>query len=209
MDMETLGFFYRSSKIFVHSADDERRCRVAGYAWSSGLPVVAMSCVGSLLPSHSRKEPYFYSVSDYAFFPDQIEKALNELEKSNSPNAALDEFIQDNAINKLVFCLHNYFTDLPILSENYYTKNLDLRLGRSYGASIGPNRIGDNFIGFLDYLINQRNNFNPTIKLLDDPEKAIANIVEVKLENQNMIGQSNVKNLKLSFKDILSKLSKL
>ena len=76
-DLDTLAHFYRSSKVFVHTADDERRCRVAAYAWASGLPVVGMDCVGGLLPLEARRSPYMFECKRYADFPDQIIKAIS------------------------------------------------------------------------------------------------------------------------------------
>lgn len=58
LDLPTLAHLYRSSRAFVHFAPDERRCRVAGYAWAAGLPVVAMASVGSLLPPEDRRPPF-------------------------------------------------------------------------------------------------------------------------------------------------------
>jgi glycosyltransferase involved in cell wall biosynthesis len=72
-DLDTLAFFYKSSKIFVHTADDERRCRVAAYAWAMGMPVVCMDDVASLIPNHLRLEPVVYIPKTYDEFPNEID----------------------------------------------------------------------------------------------------------------------------------------
>ena len=74
LDLPTLAHFYRSSRVFVHTADDERRCRVAAYAWSSGLPVVGLPPIGSLLSKDLRRPPWFFEARrDRDFAPLIIE----------------------------------------------------------------------------------------------------------------------------------------
>src|ERR1041384_6685734 len=99
-DMQTLAFFYRSSRVFAHFASDERRCRVASYAWASGMPVVAMAPVASLLPASLRKPPYFFEATSFSDFPDLIIRA-REASAGTVDTAAQDCFRISQSIAKL------------------------------------------------------------------------------------------------------------
>jgi glycosyltransferase involved in cell wall biosynthesis len=76
LDLTTLAHLYRASRVFVHTANDERRCRVAAYAWSSGLPVVAMDAVASLLPGALQRPPFWFKVDRDDGYADAIMSAI-------------------------------------------------------------------------------------------------------------------------------------
>src|SRR4051795_1647961 len=75
--LPTLAHLYRSSRVFAHFAPDERRCRVAGYAWASHRPVVAQASVGSLLPEADRRAPAFWEVAAPEAFPERLVESLD------------------------------------------------------------------------------------------------------------------------------------
>lgn len=182
-DLETLAYFYRSSKIFVHFADDEKRCRVAAYAWATGIPVVGMSCVGSLLPKDLRVKPYYYEVSDYSHFPEQMVRALND-SKSNKKDF---EKVRENfnvVYTKQVLSerLEKLFTanSLDYETSHLSLSNLDVRLGRHYDIGSGPNTISTPLSQFLDVLQNQEEIIKITIMKHQDPERELEILFPVK-----------------------------
>ncbi|MFA6294942.1 MAG: hypothetical protein WC666_00770 [Candidatus Paceibacterota bacterium] len=155
-DLDTLSHFYKSSKIFVHFASDERRCRVASYAWKSGLPVVGMSCVGSLLPKELRIKPYFYEVNDYEDFNTLIPEAITESQKMKElpENKAQTFFDLEDSKKRLGEELNKIFVKNGLKFENkeLFDKNLDIRLGRHVNIGSGPNSVPINFERFLEVL---------------------------------------------------------
>lgn len=173
-DLQTLAYFYRSSKIFVHFADDERRCRVAAYAWATGLPVVGMSSVGSLLPKHLQVAPYYYEVSDYRQFPEQIVRALDNAQSDKSDFEKVREnfsvvYTKQVLSERLetLFSANgwNYGMNGLLLS------NLDIRLGRHHGIGSGPNTISSPLSQFLDLLQTQEHIV--AVMTQQDPEREL------------------------------------
>ncbi len=77
LDLETLAFFYRASRVYVHSAQDERRCRVAAYAWASGIPVVARENVASIVPPALRRRPFWFAFDRADELADAIIAAID------------------------------------------------------------------------------------------------------------------------------------
>jgi glycosyltransferase involved in cell wall biosynthesis len=157
LDIETLSHFYKSSKVFVHFADNERRCRVASQAWASGLPVVGMSCVGSLLPKEIRVVPYFYDVDKYENFDAKIIEAVENF-KITGVNGAKEYFDLQKSKERLLNELRKIFENkkLDFDGNKIFDENLDLRLGRHVGLSSGSNRIEIKFEKFLDLLSDKK-----------------------------------------------------
>ncbi len=174
-DLQTLAHFYKSSKTFVHFADSERRCRVAAYAWAAGLPVVGMSCIGSLLPKELQKTPYFYEVKNYKEFESKIDQAIKESEQNKSEDEVAKYFEEKNAIEML----ENYLKDIfGSKGETYekdliFSKSLDIRLGRHHLGENKLNTLNMTFEAFLDALIS-RKEFTDLLEI-EDPEKYLEN----------------------------------
>lgn len=142
-DLPTLAHFYRSSRCFAHFAEDERRCRVAAYAWAAGIPVVGTPPVGSLLPAGLRVAPQFHEVADYtpSAFADAIVAALAD-ERPFEPavRSAVSASATRQALRDRITAL------LPDTRMNdagavLALDGLDLRLGRHHGISTGANRV--------------------------------------------------------------------
>jgi glycosyltransferase involved in cell wall biosynthesis len=142
LDLPTLAHLYRSSRAFAHFAPDERRCRVAAYAWATGLPVVGTAAVGSLLPEALRKPPAFREIHDPEDYADQIAAALDAPEDPAGHAAAAEYFAPANAVSSLRQQLDRLFPDEGLLDEPaYLLSDLGIRLGRHHGISAGPNRV--------------------------------------------------------------------
>jgi hypothetical protein len=151
-DLKTLSFFYKSSKIFVHMSDNERRCRVIAYAHASGMPVVCMKPAASLLPVNLQKQPYVYISKNYGDFP---KKVLSALRYYNSK-----DYDKRSMLEPLKFISENYTKDLlrKEISKIFNLNDLDIRLGRSHGFGHNSNSIGWSIDSVLNYLKNQSNN---------------------------------------------------
>jgi len=154
-DIPTLSQFYKLSKVFVHSADNERRCRVAGYAWACGMPVVSMDCVASLLPKVKQKKPFVYIAKDYNDFIPLIEEAVTFVNSGqynkNIMLDAIEETSEQYTINQLKKELANYCNGISD-DSTYIFDNLDIRLGRHHGQGENTNSIGWSIDTLLNYL---------------------------------------------------------
>jgi glycosyltransferase involved in cell wall biosynthesis len=176
-DLPTLAYFYRSSRIFVHSADEERRCRVAAYAWASGIPVVGMSCVGSLLPKDLRIPPFFYEASAYSRFPDRIIQALNDSYSNTNDFENVREYVSVNyTIPTLQRWLETLFHShgLDFDGKHLSYANLDIRLGRHTVLGCGLNTVGSPLRGFIDILQSPEEVICKLISEHQDPEIELA-----------------------------------
>jgi glycosyltransferase involved in cell wall biosynthesis len=175
-DLETLAHFYRSSRVFVHFADDERRCRVAAYAWATGLPVVGMSVVGSLLPPAERRPPVFFEVSAFEQFPDQILEALERSPDDRVPAAR--QFVSaEDTVPLLVAELERLLggTLSTAERERMALDGLGIRLGRHHGlGGGGPNTVPMDINALLDVLESDEPRVASAVGDSADPELELA-----------------------------------
>ena len=177
-DLQTLSRFYRSSRIFVHSAFDERRCRVAAYAWASGLPVVGMAPVGSVLSPSLRKRPYFFKISSYDDLPAQIMHALEVVRTGVDFSAVQAEVASEKSIELFESHIARIFSGLglSVPSSGGWLCGLDIRLGRHHGLPAGVNRIDQDLTGFFEYLLGSSESEIGELAICEDPELEIARI---------------------------------
>jgi len=174
-DLDTLAFYYRSSKVFVHSADDERRCRVAAYAWASGLPVIGMECVGSLLNASERRNPYFYEAKCYEDFSNQILTALASIQKNDWDQSLISQSfsesstpdILDEKLKKIAY-KKGYDYELGNMARS----NLSLRLGRHHEGLKNPNSFKITLTDFISFISDHQYNLSELISKID-PENEI------------------------------------
>ena len=176
LDLETLAHFYRASRIFVHSAPDERRCRVAAYAWATGLPVVGKACIGSVLPPELRHSPFFFEIDSYDQFPDAILAALLASRAQADFDPARREVATESAVPRMEDMLRQLF---EARSWRYPATpvagcRLDYRLGRHHGLSSGPNRIEQDIGRFIDLLRTLDQAELSELTALPDPENLLA-----------------------------------
>ena len=153
--LDTLSYFYRSSEVFVHTADDERRCRVAAYAWASGLPVVGMDCVGGLLPLEARMPPYFFKPTRYAEFPDQIVRAISSLPAqdwdTDLMRATFSESCTPDQLDQWLSRMAEQ-RGLNYKIGQLSRANLSIRLGRHHNGVTGPNSLKVKLIDLVQWL---------------------------------------------------------
>jgi hypothetical protein len=177
-DLPTLAHFYRSSRVFIHTADEERRCRVAAYAWAAGLPVVAMRAVGSVLPSDLRREPWFFEVGPSASYADRVVGALEAQRRGFDPSPAASTVNPQSTLPQLNARLAEVcavsgrrLSDLALVSPF-----LDIRLGRHHGLGSNPNSVPQTLTDFMSYLAVRSDSELQTDVAVDDPERAIAEL---------------------------------
>ena len=144
LDKHYLAHFYKSSKVFIHTANEERHPRLCSYAWASGIPVVGHPNLVSFLPNKFNGEPYFYRVQNDKYYAEQTIKALNQLESAAMPYEEIKHHVSENySLDTLV----KRIGDLPRAAgdefdtKSFYHKNLDFRMGRHCEISLGDNSI--------------------------------------------------------------------
>lgn len=174
-DLDTLGYFYRSSKVFVHTANDERRCRVAAYAWASGMPVVSMSCVASLLTPELQNPPYFFEAKDYRDFPDKIVEAIASVSSPDWDQGLVSRQFSETASTE-TFDGHLQAiaarTDSRYQRGKMWDRNLSIRLGRHHLGKEGPNSLAPVLGAFVAWL-NEHNGSLEKYQSEEDPEKVM------------------------------------
>ena len=205
-DIATVSQFYKLSKVFVHSADEERRCRVAGYAWACGMPVVSMESVASLLPKEKQHKPFSYIAKRYEDFPALIEEAVELVNSDTFNQQLMQEGIEETSElftkEKLKEELSKYCNGIEEDSK-YALKNLDIRLGRHHGLGDNTNSVGWSIETLLNYLEHQPiSEMSEDIKH-PDPERLITKYVKYgKLEKEILYTEKD----DFSFKGMLINL---
>jgi hypothetical protein len=175
LDLPTLAYLYRSSRVFAHFAPDERRCRVAGYAWAAGLPVVGTQAVGSLLPADLRTPPAFREVQSAAGYANQIAAALDAPPDPPAHAAAAEYFAQPSAVRALCDQLDALFPGDGLGDASAYsTSDLGIRLGRHHGLSSGPNRVPMSVAELVALLDSNEDDVVDVLASHADPEVALA-----------------------------------
>jgi hypothetical protein len=175
-DLDTLAHFYRSSKVFVHTADDERRCRVAAYAWASGIPVVGMECVGSLLPEKYCREPYYFKPDTYRDFPRKIVEAVISQASITWNQSAMDDAFSEP---RTVVTLDLYLSEmagrrgLPYQTGNLFDRDLSIRLGRHHSGVDSPNGLSPRLKEFVRWISTNQGRVQQFASS-GDPERAIS-----------------------------------
>jgi hypothetical protein len=173
LDLETLAFLYRSSRVFVHFAEEERRCRVAAYAWASGLPVVARPSVASLLPQSLRCEPLYFGVEKSGDFPSRILDALKAQKAGADTSLGVSYFAPATAARRLVEALRGHLGDPALTLEELAADSLDIRLGRHHGISIGGNRVNQTVDELVRLLAEYERRVRAALGAVD-PERVLA-----------------------------------
>lgn len=181
LDMETLAFFYRSSRVYVHAAPEERRCRTAAYAWASGMPVVARENVASIVPQDSRREPFCFLFDKPAEMTDALLRAVDYSRRQVSEDRhdwapVASEFQTEQSALRL-----SSFLDAlgaargePISDREINSSGLDIRLGRHHGLAAGPNGLSQQVSEFCSELMKRSDAELAALDLISDPEMALA-----------------------------------
>lgn len=177
LDLETLAFFYRHSRIFFHAAPQERRCRTAAYAWASGMPVVASESVASILPQRFHRPPFLYCFDAESEMPAAVARALEKDSASSEWRNVATCFAGDASAARVDADLADIAktlgrgetSDIPINA-----RQLDIRLGRHHQLAMGGNRIDMSIDDFCRILRDEPDVVVQQHAAEDDPEMAIA-----------------------------------
>ena len=177
-DLPTLAHFYRSSRVFIHTADEERRCRVAAYAWAVGAPVVGMASVGSLLTEASRRPPWFFEVRSDDGYADQVAAALAAADEGFDPFPARSEVSVEFTTESLARQLAEIATAAgrPLGTPPPIARALDIRLGRHHGIGHNRNSVPQTTKDFVRYLRERPDADIAQDATAPDPELAIAKL---------------------------------
>ncbi len=168
-DLETLAHFYRSSRTFVHFADDERRCRVAAYAWASGVPVVGMAAVGSLLPAAARRPPAFYEVNAFGEFPDRIVEAITQ--RPDEASLSARRYVSDADTVPVLRSELERLLGAPLDTAELAADGLGIRLGRHHGiGGAGTNAVRMTVGALVTALTSEDGGLAQTMANSADPE---------------------------------------
>jgi hypothetical protein len=176
LDLETLSFFYRSARVFVHTAPDERRCRIAAYAWASRMPVVARDNVASILPAELQKPPFYFGYDQDEKLPDAILAAVDSDTASGDWRPVLENFRPANAATRLSDFLKVLAKERgrTISPEPVNSSHMDFRLGRHHMPDVlSPNTLTQTVADFCAQLLARSDEELAAIARLDYPEEAL------------------------------------
>jgi hypothetical protein len=151
IDKFFLSHFYRSSRVFLHTASYERHPRVCSYAWSSGIPVVGYKDLASFLPSEFQKKPFFYQVNHDSEYVDVIIDSLEQ--HGEMPYDEIKYYVNESfSSERLLQGIEKIFDskNYPFERDNFYLKNLDLRMGRHCQISLGDNNLSLSIPDLID-----------------------------------------------------------
>jgi len=169
-DRETLSVFFRNSRVFLHCATEERRCRIAAYAWCAGLPVVAYPSVASIVSEKLRRAPGFFEVNHDDEYVPQLCEALSSFHNFDAAPFR-SELSETATVNALKSQLQLVFGELDIPFEGeLLSRNLDRRLGWHHqGIGGRTNGLQQSLTVFMNSLIGQSLPY--TIKLRASQER--------------------------------------
>jgi glycosyltransferase involved in cell wall biosynthesis len=176
LDLETLGFFYRSSRIYVHSAPDERRPRAGAYGWATKLPMVSRENIASVLPERLRRRPFWFAYDDPAEMADAILAALDNDIADDEWDAVVDEFSIAPSAQRLDLELRKLAARRgeSISAEPIRAQGFDIRMGRHHEIGGGTNLVDQPLREFCDVLFNRSDASLAAMTLQSDPEIALA-----------------------------------
>ena len=142
VDKHFLSHFYKSSKVFLHTASYERHPRVCSYAWSSGIPVVGYKDLSSFLPPKFCVPPFFYEVKNDSEYVDSIISAIESKDAipyDDIKSYVNEQYSSERLLDKIREIHYKMGYDFDI--NGFYLKNLDFRMGRHCRISLGDNNL--------------------------------------------------------------------
>lgn len=176
LDLDTLSFFYRSSGVFVHTAPDERRCRIAAYAWANQMPVVARDNVASILPQELRVPPFYFGYAQSDALPDAILTAVDSHPANGDWRGVLENFRPQNAAARLSDFLDKLAADRgqTMSAVPINPSHMDFRLGRHHIATMsGPNELTQTVTSFCHELLSHSDEELAQISRQEYPENVL------------------------------------
>jgi len=154
-DYETLAFYYNSSKVFLNAQGVGLPCRISTQAVACGLPFITYPWKIPLIPNAMQNPPAHYVGSSLDELADLTIKAVNEYSPNNEAvSKASDHFNYEKCMVKLKGMFREFYEsrNLPFTDAGWNLHNLDYRIARHHGISIGSNRIPMNVEKFIEIL---------------------------------------------------------
>ncbi len=179
LDIETLAFFYRSSRVYVHSAPDERRARAGAYAWATGLPMICRENVASILPERLRRRPFWFQYDEPAQMADAILAALDDTIADGEWGDVEDEFSIVPSARRLEVGLRELAARRGenISSEPIHAQGFDIRLGRHHGIGGGTNQVDQSLAQFCKLLLERSSGEIVNLANCRDPELQMVDLL--------------------------------
>jgi hypothetical protein len=176
LDLQTLAFFYRSSRIYVHSAPNERRARAGAYAWATGMPMVSRENIASILPEQFRRPPFLFEYDEPAQMSDAILAALDSKIGDPEWGTVAGEFSIETSAQRLEQALQALAARRgeTLSSQPIRAHGFDLRLGRHHEIGGGTNLVDQPVLRFCNELLNRSDAVLAALTKQPDPELALA-----------------------------------
>lgn len=137
-DLKTLSFFYKHSKIFIHTSAIERRPRISAYAFRAGMPVVAKINPASILPPYLQKEPFLFLVKKDSDFVKKISDSLKFADSSDYNLKKMKKvmhYFNDKKNQKILIKKLTSTFKIPLsknIIKSFKLNDLNFRLGHSH-----------------------------------------------------------------------------
>ncbi len=175
LDVETLAFFYRASRVYVQPSPQEVRCRVAAYAWATGVPVVGRENVASIVPPDLRRRPFWFAFDDLAQMADTILDAIDHGTDDRQWDDVSGEFRSDRSAQRMDERLAEMAAarGADASERPINPSRLDIRLGRHHLPPTGPNNIPQSLTAFCTKLRLMSDAELADFAAKDDPELAL------------------------------------
>jgi len=181
LDMDTVAFFYRSARVFVHTAPDERRSRITAYSFANKMPVVGRDNIGSLLPKELRTEPFFFEYQAADQLADRILDALDRQAPEADWSKVTALFRPENSVIKLSAFLGKLAADRgeEISALPINTGHLDYRMARHNMPFLGvtSNSLTQSITEFCEMFRTRSDEELSAASAQDYPEEALLGTV--------------------------------
>ena len=176
LDLETLAFFYRSSRVYVHSAPLERRARAGAYAWATGMPMVSRENIASILPKGLRRPPFLFEYDEPAQMSDAVLAALDTNLDDPEWDKVAGEFSPDASAQRMEVALQGLASRRgeALSAQSIRPHGFDIRLGRHHEIGGGTNMVDQPIRGFCTELLNRSDLSLSLLTKRPDPELALA-----------------------------------
>jgi glycosyltransferase involved in cell wall biosynthesis len=176
LDLETLAFFYRACRVYVHSAPEERRARAAAYAWACRMPVVSRENVASIVPVSLRRRPFWFEFDKPEQMADAILAAVDGAADDPQWSDVADEFNADKSARRLDTLLDAIACErgASMSMQSINALGLDIRLGRHHDIGGGGNRVAQTLPALCHALLSLPNEILAKLALTQDPEVTVA-----------------------------------
>lgn len=159
-DHETLAHFYKSSKVFTHVGNIGYWSRVASQAYAAGLSVVCYPGQSTVVPEKLRKSPVTHVYNNDSEIPLRMIEAVesyNENYDSDLFVESSNHFQPENTSIRTKDEIRKFFQKIGIefdSSDGFNLHNLDRRIARHVGASIGDNKVSMSINDFMKVLMS-------------------------------------------------------